>query len=42
MEQRLQLADIAAGLVRRNNMPVKEAELFVRQFFDCIGESLPR
>lgn len=40
MEQRLQLADIAAGLVRRNNMPVKEAELFVRQFFDCIGENL--
>ncbi len=40
MEQRLQLADIAAGLVRRNNMPAKEAEVFVRQFFDCIADNL--
>ena len=40
MEQRLLLADIAAGLVRRNNMPAREAEAFVRQFFECIGENL--
>ena len=40
MEQRLQLAEIASGLIRRNNMPAKEAEYFVRKFFECIGENL--
>jgi len=40
MEQRMQLAEIASGLIRRNNMPAKEAEYFVRKFFECIGENL--
>lgn len=39
-DRRMQIADLADGLVRRNNMPFREAEAFVRQFFDVISDGL--
>ena len=39
-EKRMLVGDLAQGLVKRNNMPYREAEEFVRAFFNEIGENL--
>lgn len=40
MDRKLVLSELAEGLAQRVKMPQKEAEVFVRQFFDEISDNL--
>ena len=42
MERKLQASDLADGLARRSNMPHREAETFVRLFFEAVSSALVR
>ena len=42
MDRKLQIIDLADGLARRSNMPHREAETFVRLFFEAVEDGLLR